>query len=279
MADHEVLQDETEQRSAIDHLVDRQVKAVPPSSSGGGIKILLLVLLCLILAGLGYCYYLIAVPSLPSAALPAAKEYRFPVPQRSEPAVIAAESDPATEVAPEPVEAEQIAPRISEQLPVVGAGESVAVTSPAQDYSVEIGPFISSANLEETETLLKELGQQYEKRRGVGEVEMIRLLDGTYDSKTAHQRLETLKKRVDSAFLLPYANGYAVYLASFHSRERAEKMKLELEKDGYKVNIVESKVMLKRILIVTTFMTRDDAQKLILKLRNAGIGSALVENR
>ena len=278
MADHEVPQDERERGSAIDQLVERQVQAVPPSTVGGGGTILLLVLLCLILAGLGYGFYLFAVPSLPPAEPSVAREYRFPVPQRAESAAVAAQPDRTDAVATGSA-VEQSVPPITEPLPVADAGESAAATSAARDCSVEIGPFISSANLEDAEALLKELGLQYEKRRGVGEVEMIRLLDGTYDSKTAHQRLETLQKRVPSAFILPYANGYAVYLASFHDRERAETMKQKLEKDGHKVNIVESKVMLKRILIVTTAMTKDDAQRLILKLRNAGIGAALVENR
>jgi hypothetical protein len=252
----------------IDQLIAEEVRSVERKKGGRSAKLVILVLLCLIVAGYSSYYFKFSASQQPDSAV-SDNAQRYPMPEHMQ--GVAAPEEPQVALLPQQPAVQPVA---------VAAVAPENLSQPAKiDYRVVSGPFISSAELNRAELLIKRQGWDYEKEVGVGAVEMIRLLDGSYPVDVAHTRLRELQLRYKSAFALASADGLDVYLASFHSSDRAAKMVEELQRDGYSVRPVRRMVQLMRSQLLSEYMTADNADRLLELLQSEGINAEIAEKR
>jgi hypothetical protein len=261
----------------IDQLIAEEVRSVERKKGGRSARLVILVLLCLIVAGYSSYYFKFSASQQPDSAV-SDNAQRYPMPEHMQ--GVAAPEEPQVALLPLLPQQPQQPQQPAVQPAAVAAVAPENLSQPAKiDYRVVSGPFISSAELNRAELLIKRQGWDYEKEVGVGAVEMIRLLDGSYPVDVAHTRLRELQLRYKSAFALASADGLDVYLASFHSSDRAAKMVEELQRDGYSVRPVRRMVQLMRSQLLSEYMTADNADRLLELLQSEGINAEIAEKR
>ncbi len=231
------------------------------------LRVLIVLLLCASFFGFGYYYVSnLTVPPLPVAQMRPYVSPMIPVPVRPQidlPVAIVDNGDAAP------------------------LGESEAdsfVSAPVDDsavalFTVAVGPFINTADLQQATGLLKGLGLQPQKIPGRGQVTMIRLLEGIYPEAEARNRLKELKKTVKSIFLLPLGDKLAVYAGSFHQESKALKMQDELTLQKIAVSLVDSEVSMNGTLLVALQADQQTANEVAAHISRLGLHTQLLEKK
>jgi cell division septation protein DedD len=271
---------ETAAKTGIDQLIADEVRTVKQKKGGRVVKVTVVILLCLIVAGIS-SYYFQTYEDQRSKSEIVDQIKHYPIPQRPEKkqtpmvAEVTSESLPAAV----PMQTDQISNPSDQQKLGLDIRKTKSQASANLDSQIKIGPFLASTEISRVEEFLKLQDLSYRKVVGVGDVEMIRLREGRYDVDVAHKRLKELHEKYKSAFILPYENKLDIYLASFHSRHRANKMMAELEDQGYSIQMVPSTVQLERTLLLSDYMTADKAQHLLLQLQREGVNAEMKRKR
>ncbi len=266
---------ERPQLSRIESAIADSESKVSASARAQSSRLLKIVLFSLVLlAALGGFFYL---QNLPETA--EQKPVVFSLPEKHSIPVRPATTEPletSEEVAPNPAqvtEAEPVAEvaeksTVKEQ-PVAAATEEKVPA--AKGYQLKVGPFVSKSTLEAATAQLQQMGYQPQVREGRGMVPMIRLQEGIYPAEEARRRLAVLKKKVKSAFILPRGEQRALYAASFHDLERADRLRNKLASQGVKLTPVTSELEMEGKLLILDTADQTTARQAAVAIENAGL--------
>ena len=216
-----------------------------------------------------------AMPERPQPRPPAAAQGGQSAGQSAPPAS-AAGSEPEVKPAQEKTAvgaaaaaAEATAENVRDARPVT---QKEPPPPPQPLFQVLVGPFITTAGLEQARELLRADGLQPKLVPGTGPVVMIRLREGRYQGDQGQQRLAELKDRVTSAFLLPEEDWQVLYLGSFRDPERARQLQRELARDNIEVSQVRSRLTMEGTLLVLQ-ADRQTAEQLAERLAQQGLSA------
>lgn len=143
-------------------------------------------------------------------------------------------------------------------------------------YSVLVGPYLSSGQLDAAAAELKKLGFAAKQTEGRGVVTMTRLLEGVYPAQQAHRRLAELQKTVKSAFLLPAGGKLALYVGSFADPERASRFKAQLAGQGLRVEPVVSDIEMNGKMLLVVRADRETAGQIAARIAKSGFKTQVV---
>jgi len=122
------------------------------------------------------------------------------------------------------------------------AREITAPGKPSLLYSIKIGPCMRQIELDQARAVLKDYPVDIREGAGVGPVKMYRLLEGIYPQDEALERLKTIKKTADFAFVLKEDDKLRLYAGSFHDHDRALAFIRLLEQHPIRVTLEESEI-------------------------------------
>ena len=260
-----LLLDGADQGQALEHIAAHEVRVVNDQSAGHLGLLLGLLLFCILLLGAGYYFLFMPQTFKPQITqMPLDVSPRFPIPARpiiKLPVAVVTESTPR---AKPKKEASAGAPAVTEDVPL---------------FTVMIGPFINSHELEQATSQLRELGLSPEKKKGRGPVVMIRLLQGVYPAVEARGQLSSLKKVVKSAFVLPEGKNLAVYAGSFHQQDRAKRMQDQLALEKVDVSLVESEVPMDGTMLIALQADEKTAREVAAHLSNFGLQTQVLKTK
>ncbi|MFK5927800.1 MAG: hypothetical protein QM483_14330 [Desulfuromusa sp.] len=262
-----LLLDDSDPTQSVDLLAAQEVRVVSAGKGRQFGALLGLLLLCVLLLGTGY-YYLSPPPVLKSSAkqLLLYVSPRLPVPVRPNPnpstGVTAAQEIPV----PEPVvtKAPAVSPLVNNAIPL---------------FTVTVGPFVNTVELEQATNQLQELGLKPQKKTGRGLVTMIRLLEGIYPAEEARMHLAALKQDVKSAFLLPNGDGLAVYAGSFHQEDRARQMQGDLAQKKVNVTLVDSRISMNGTMLVALQADQQTAGEVAAHISSFGLQTQVIKKK
>jgi len=273
-------------------IADGEVRAVelPPRAGSSNRLLLLLLLLVLLLAGGFFLLNSGLIELAPStegqiAMVPRSPPIKMPIERGIEEVVLPQKSVAAAEPEP-PMEKTMVSePHLVNPAETVSTIEPPPVKSaevlptvpkkPLVLYSVQVGPFLNSADRDAAAKQLQQMGFSAVAGKGRGMVTMIRLLHGKYPVAEARQRLIELKKIVKSAFLLPAGKEMALYAGSFANQERASALRVNLAKRGIKVEPVARDLEMDGELLLALTAELEAAQQAVQKITAAGFKTRL----
>jgi len=233
-------------------------------------------LLCLILSGAGF-YYLQNLPPIPQPVNKPAYSVspRLPLPARPGPPINTTINNKITDVVVTDVVVTDI--NTIPTKPIASQTEpDSSVTTPSKNttvpiFTLSVGPFMNSAELNRATKLLQSLDFKPHKRPGTGPTTMIRLLEGVYTESVARSRLLALEKLTDSAFLLPKDNKLAVYAGSFHQESEAQQLRNFLTKRGVDITLTPCEITMKGTLLIVDQAGQQAAQKAVAHITDMGL--------
>ncbi len=259
-----LLLDDFSQSRSVDSLAEQEVRVVAKKKESRFGFSLVFLLLIILLSGVGY-YYFISIPKLNLSAnhSPLFVSARFPVPERSIPT--------------SPERASIVDKTVSTASNENITAEVSQTDSSLPLFTVFVGPFLNSKETQRSTLQLKELGFQPQVGSGRGQVLMVRLLEGVYPAEEAREHLDSLKRVVDSAFLLLDGNRAAVYAGSFYQRERAEKMQESLAEEKIIVRLVDHEIVLNGTILSALQADQQTAREVAAHLSSLGLRAQVKE--
>lgn len=268
----------------------------PPRRQGSLLRILLLVLLLVILGGAAF-YYFTGVPE-PAPPLPrVVKKQPVPVPHTPvpvKPRPPAAPEQPAVAKKPEaavpatPEKPAAPAPKVvsppAKATPAAPAPAAARAKAPAPaaagKYGLQAGVLLLPKSIRETEATLRKLGFEPQVTSVTREIEMTRLLVGTYPLEAARDKVEELRPQIPEAFLLAHGNQGTVYAGSYRVLAQARQAAETLAAKGIRVD--EDPVLVPMTLQRITcgsFVDRSAAEAAAARLKAAGVDALVVTHR
>ena len=145
------------------------------------------------------------------------------------------------------------------------------------NFSVEVGPFMNKGVLSQAEEFLKANGLRTQQTIGAGPVEVTRLLEGVYSFNEAFKRLEDIQKTVDTAFVLPKGDQYAIYFASFFDNARAARYADALNKKQIQVSLVKAEILMQGTILIVEQIDRQAIEKVTAHMSKLGVTAKVVK--
>lgn len=166
---------------------------------------------------------------------------------------------------------------VEKETPVLKTeSETPAPAALSTFHSMEIGPCINQMELKKAEEIVGSHGLKTQKIIRTGPVKFTRLRVGIYPPKEAFNQLKALKKKVDSAFLLPENGKSALYAGSFHNSKKALRFKKLLEQKQINVTIVETKIKMQGTMLVVQQVEPQTAEMIAEKISKLGLTAMVV---
>lgn len=262
-----LLLDDSAGTRSVERIAEQEVRVVSKRKTRSSGSLLVLVLLGVLLLGVGYFY--LGNVSAPNPPVRQQSNYlspKLPVPERPKVEILA-----AVDIAAEKVSAAKSEQQVPADIP------SVEMEVPL--FTVTVGPFINTAEVQQAISRLQELGFQPQKSPGHGQVTMVRLLEGIYPAEEARVHLARLKKVVDSAFLLPDGNNLAVYAGSFHQKERARQMQDDLARERVNVTLVDSEITMGGTMLAALQADQQTAREVAAHISSLGLQTQVLEKK
>lgn len=207
-------------------------------------------------------------------ALTAATETASPV--RQTPPFKIMEEDPVQVMAAVEESPARISTATEENLaPAKASGTALAPAKPSLLYSMEIGPCLDQDELDRAREALRDYGGNVRQISGSGPVKMIRLLEGIYPPAEAHRRLDALKKKIDSAFLLPEGAQLGLYTGSYHQAGHAHHLAALLGQKRIKVTPLTCEVEMRGRILVVPKVDRKTADTIIERMAGFGLNTKM----
>ena len=260
---------------AVNELAGEEVRGVQPPVKTGSLGRPLVVLLVLVLV-LGGAFYLVKSGLLTIGAAPQIATVQL------QPQLIRMPIErPIEEVSVEskPVSAAESSQPPQKSEPTVMAETKSTLKEktipPAELYSVLVGPYLSTNQLEAAALELRKLGYGVKQTEGRGMVTMTRLLEGVYPPSQAHQKLAALSKVVDSAFLLRSGKDLALYAGSFADPARAAVLMEQLARKGVSVRPVAGEIEMNGKMLLAVQADLQTAKQLAAQIEKAGFKTQL----
>ncbi len=261
-----LLLDDSGDTRSVERIAEQEVRVVSKRTTGRSGSFLTLILLGILLLGMGYY----SLDNMPSQNPPASEQNHYvspklPVPVR-----------PKIEIPVVGVIVEKDS-YLESDKDVIAAVPLVDIKAPL--YTVTVGPFIQSDELQHAISSLQELGLHPQKSLGYGQVSMIRLLEGIYPEAEARAHLVRLKKAVNSAFILPSGDKLAVYSGSFHQRVRAQQMRDDLANKRIDVTLVDSEITMKGTMLAALQADQQTAREVAAHISSLGLHTQVSEKK
>ncbi len=165
-----------------------------------------------------------------------------------------------------------------DHLALSTASETISSANLDKLYSIEIGPFINDRELKQANNILHSGGNEVRQTSGAGTVRFSRLFEGVYPPDEVSRRLEALGKMIDSAFVLPEGDQFALYLGSFHDPDRAIRFAEMLEQKGIKVNVVVAEKEMQGTILVVQQVDQQAAESITEQMSRMGFTVKLIES-
>ncbi len=265
---------DTDDRLAVSHLAEQEVRVVGVGKSKNYGTLIGIFLFCIVVAGAGF-YYL---PQLLTLAVPPDQPSLFsspkvPVPVRSITSVV-----DMPDVDNQISETDMVLKDEKIVAPTPSLPKTPVVTEPLL-FTVVVGPFINSDNLNLAISSLRELGFQSQKVSGRGQVTMVRLLEGIYSRAEALIHLTALKKVANSAFILPDGDKLAVYAGSFRQEKRARSLQVSLAQEKIDVALITSEVVMAGTMLQVLQADQQTAQEIVEHISKLGLSVQMKKNK
>lgn len=261
-----LLLDDSGGTRSVERIAEQEVRVVSKRTTSRSGSLLVLVLLGVLLFGTGY-YYL---ENMPGQNPPAGKQKHYVSPKLPVPARPKIDI-PVVDVIVE----KDFSLESNNEVPT--AVPLVDIEAPL--FTVTVGPFIHSDELQQAISSLQELGLKPQKSIGHGQVSMIRLLEGVYPVAEARVHLARLKQVVNSAFILPSGDQLAVYSGSFHQRVRAQQMRDDLANKRIDVTLVDSEITMKGTMLAALQADQQTAREVAAHISSLGLPTQVSEKK
>lgn len=267
-----LLLDKQGPEGPVDDVTAREVVAVSHRRSRSPFFLILFALVgCAFIAGGFFFYGQSPSPPADIARQSAATTVTMPVPERPVPPPAAPAPAPvATPVAETPVLVEAVVDPAPEPVEKKAEVES-------RLFTVLVGPFINTEDLDKGISALQAQGFLPEKRPGRGAVTMLRLLEGVYPPEQGRERLQALQAHADSAFVLPENGQLAVYAGSFHDVDRARRFADELAAQGVEVSLVNTEITMDGTSLVALQADKETAEQVAAHINGLGLHARIEE--
>ncbi len=107
-----------------------------------------------------------------------------------------------------------------------------------------------------------------------------RVVVGIYKTEEKAQKsLRGVQLKLKNAYIMSHKGSHGVYCGSFYRLEKAREKVAQLRTSGVKVTILRDSVEVKRTTILAgSYISRDEARDISLRLRRLGIPAAIVPN-
>ena len=258
-----LLLDEPDHGQAFEHIAAQEIRVVNDQSAGRTGLLLGFLVLCLLFLGAGYYYLFTSHTFKPQRTqAPLDVSPKFPIPAR-----------PKIDI---PVAAVPEGTSLATPKKEVSAG-APAVVADVSLFTVMVGPFINSHEVDHATHQLRDIGLMPEAKKGRGPVLMIRLLLGVYPEEEARDHLDSLKKVAKSAFLLPQGDKLAVYAGSFHQQDRAERMQEQLAQKKVNVTLVDSEVLMTGTMLIALQADEKTAHEVATHITDFGLQAQVLK--
>jgi len=189
-------------------------------------------------------------PQRPVAQLPEGKRT---APAGSEPTVIEASPTLSKEKAP-PVaftETSSQVPSGTKEHHAPNSETAITAAPPTKALSsIEIGPIITEQELKQATSILRRNGFDCQQVFGMGTVKVTRLLDGVYPREKARKRLKEVQDVVDTAFIIPEKEKFAVYVATYRDRAKAIQRSKHLAQKNINITPIATEIEMKGTILV-----------------------------
>jgi hypothetical protein len=149
---------------------------------------------------------------------------------------------------------------------------AAATTTPIQElYSIEVGPVIGDRDLKKASSILHSNGLEFQQTPGIKTVTVTRLLEGLYTRVSANKRLKEIQEVVDSPFILSEKGKFAVYVATYHDRKKANQKIKQLAQKNIQVTAVTTELQLKGTILVVKKVDGSHRQKITDQMSKIGL--------
>jgi hypothetical protein len=120
---------------------------------------------------------------------------------------------------------------------------AMAAAPPTKEFrSIEIGPIITKQELKKVTRILHRNGFDFQQALGMGTVKVTRLLDGVYPREKVHKRFKEVQAVVDTAFIIPEKEKFAIYVATYRDRAKAIQRSKHLAQKNIHVTAVDAEI-------------------------------------
>ena len=185
--------------------------------------------------------------------------------------IIGEQSTPYTAMTlPAPLPSKQSADVLNDSL------EDVTEPDLEPLYTTEIGPCINKRETEGVQAILNTLKLDFSQNSGAGKVKMVRLLEGIYPVAEARVKLAKIKKRINSAYILPAKNQQlGLYLGSFHEADRAARFSDKLSSMGITTRQIPTEIEMSGEIFISQQTDKKTAQLLLQQIAETNINAHL----
>ena len=153
---------------------------------------------------------------------------------------------------------------------------------PSSRYSLKIDSFKIRSSVRPVEEKLARNGVAIMDSRNERTSQIVhRLVVGTFATEEqAKNRLRAVTPVVKNAYIMGRNGSHGVYCGSYYKLQKAREKVAELKRSGIRVAILHDSVEIRRTTILAgSFISRDAARDISLRLRRMGIPAAIVPER
>jgi hypothetical protein len=149
---------------------------------------------------------------------------------------------------------------------------TIAAVSPTMTLSsVEIGPIITEQELKKVSSILHRNGFDFQHAPGVGNVKLTRLLYGVYSREKVHRRFKEVQDVVDTAFIIPENEKFAIYVATYRDPAKAIQRLKDLAQKNIHATAVATEIEMKGTILVMKQVSESSIEPITEQILKMGL--------